>query len=524
MSGRPTPPMIGVHLDLKYQMPSTRYLLQWVRQLSRRGVNTLLLEYEDKFPYERYPFLRDPEAFTPSDLRGFLAVARDAGLRIIPLVPTLSHLEFALAHPELAALREAPRIPTQICPSNRKAVGFVGELVDEVLAYHTQDEWIHLGGDETWFMGTCPACRTRVINGNITPLWVAHMKPMIRRLQKAGKRVMLFDDAFWGKPEAALTAGLPKGTVLTPWNYGARAFPSGEAMEQRVNLYRRAGLGVAGASCLNWGVLIPQHDHCLANQTAWTDLARRTDMLGVIHTAWACFHVPLPMQALHEAAAGAAGAQRGDPKQEVWQQSFLAREFGCDARALPAALRQVGQTWEQGITGLDRPIAPIVYGYMDMVVHYPGGQDERRRRGLYPLDWSEIDFNALLARKLALLKALPDQKALRKKFDEMQAAYAAAHPVLSRLANRARRNRRTATLLACLAALKLESARAVRLLLFGGSRASAATQSRRLQALHVRLRRALTPFYEPASCDRLLRLWVTPVLTALHHHVQNSKP
>ncbi len=515
MSASPAPPMAGVHLDLKYQMPRQAFLRRWVRQLARRGVNTLLLEYEDKFPYARYPFLRDPLAFTPAALRDFLAAARDAGLRVIPLVPTLSHLEFALAHPEWAALREAPDIPTQICPSNRKAVALVNCLIDEVLAYHGPDEWIHLGGDETWFMGTCPKCSPRVTGKNITPLWVAHMNPMIRRLQKAGKRVMLFDDAFWEKPEAALTAGLPKGTVLTPWNYGGRAFPPGGAMEQRVAFYRRAGLGVAGASCLNWGVLTPQHNHCLENQSAWAQLAGRTDMLGVLHTAWACFHVPLPMQALHEAAAGALNAGSGDPLQEVWQLAFLTREYGCNARGLPDALRRLGRLWEQSIPGLDRPIAPIVYGYMDMVAHYSGGQDERRRRGLYPLHWEEIDFAALFQKKCALLKALPDQKALRRTFDEVAADYAAAQPVLARLARQATRNRQAATLLAGLGNLKVTSADTVRHLLFDGENIVIPTLRRRLTALRVRLRAALAPYYEPASCERLLGLWIDPLQAAL---------
>ena len=65
-------PIIGVHLDLKYLMPSKRYLLQWVRQLAELGINTLLLEYEDKFPFQKRPYLRDAQAFTPEELREFL--------------------------------------------------------------------------------------------------------------------------------------------------------------------------------------------------------------------------------------------------------------------------------------------------------------------------------------------------------------------------------------------------------------------------------------------------------------------
>ena len=119
----------GIHLDLKYLISNKAYLNGWVRELPQLGINTLLIEYEDKFPYEKYPFLQHPDAYTPSELRQFLAIARDAGLRIIPLMQTLSHLEFAFAHPQLAHLREAPHIPTQIDPTNPQAVQFVARSV-----------------------------------------------------------------------------------------------------------------------------------------------------------------------------------------------------------------------------------------------------------------------------------------------------------------------------------------------------------------------------------------------------------
>ena len=65
----PGPAIVGIHLDLKYHMPRRAYLMEWVRELPACGINTLLVEYEDKFPFAAYPFLRDPEAFTPAELR-----------------------------------------------------------------------------------------------------------------------------------------------------------------------------------------------------------------------------------------------------------------------------------------------------------------------------------------------------------------------------------------------------------------------------------------------------------------------
>ena len=114
----------GIHLDLKYHMPNKAYLRDWVKRLPGYGINALLLEYEDAFPFSRYPFLRGPDAFTATELREFLAAARQAGLIVIPLIQTYAHLEFALAHDELAHLREKPDVLVKICASKPEMSAF----------------------------------------------------------------------------------------------------------------------------------------------------------------------------------------------------------------------------------------------------------------------------------------------------------------------------------------------------------------------------------------------------------------
>ncbi len=506
--------MIGVHLDLKYMMPSKRYLLRWLQTLPQKGINTLLLEYEDKFPFQQRPFIRDPQAFTPGELRTFLDTAREAGLQVIPLLQTLSHLEFALAHDALADLREAPDIHTQICPCNPRALQFVSDLIAEVAAYHESDEWMHLGMDEAWFLGTCPACRERVETVGEPRFWADHLRWLLTNTVAAEKRVMVWDDVFWGKPEAFTAAEIPPGLGLVAWNYGARRFPPDGSLDRRVAAYRAADCKVFGAPCLNWGVLTPQHDHCLGNTVGWADAVQRLEMDGLLNTSWACFHVPLPMQSLYEYATGAAFDGDTDPMSETWQATTLKQEYGWAADDLPQALRQLGVTWEQPIEGLGRPITPIVYGNMDMVMHYPEGQEERRRRGAYPLDWNEIDFNRLLEDKICVLRELADQSGPAAKLEELERDYAAACKTAATLAQKARRQRREARLLACLAELKLLATRVIRYRVQGhGYRGTLRDD---LARLAPQLETAIRPFLEKPSCHRALRLWIEPLQHALN--------
>jgi len=504
--------IVGIHLDLKYLMPRKSYLLRWVREIAALGIDTLLLEYEDKFPFQKYSFLSVSEAFTASELRTFLDAARSAGLRVVPLVQTLSHLEFALAHEELARLREAPDIPTQICPLNTEAVRFVCELIDEVLAYHEQDEWFHLGADEAWFLGTCPRCSAALVKADRTGLWEQHVGALARKLLDAGKRPLVWDDIYWRESERTRRSALPRETVLVSWDYSCTSFDPG-APAGRTGVYREAGFDVLGAPCHNWGVLVPMHDHCLRNTAAWAARVRHERLLGLLNTSWACFHTPLPTQLPYVAATAALLAGETRAVEDSWQADWFGRYFGAAADTLPGALRDLCTNWEVRITGLGRPITPIVYGYMDLVLHFEGGQDERRKRGVYPLDWSEVDFPGLYRRKVELLRGLGDRQAVRAKLAELRSTYERAERELAAFAGAVTRNRDHARFLVLSAEMKRLHACTLLHLLFGDGDRRALCEEHR--ALRARLVECLTPFFEDASVRRLLDLWWAPAAAAL---------
>jgi hypothetical protein len=504
------PRIVGIHLDLKYQMPKKSYLLSWLKRLPQLGINTLLVEYEDKFPFSKYPFLRADGAFTPAELKKFLSTARAAGLRVIPLVQTLSHLEFALAHDELASLREAPDVPTQICPSNPNAVAFVKDLLTEVLGYHEQDEFFHIGGDEAWLLGTCPTCAKRVQDDKL-PLWAEHIGDILRFVIERGKKPIVWDDALWNTPEKVTC--LPKEAILHNWNYGVTSPPeAGKLPFPQVDVYKAAGYEVVGGPCLNQGILVPAKNHCLANTAIWGKKVRATDILGLINTAWACFHVPLPVTWMEIAATGALFDEDTDIN-EAWEVSFLRREFGTDAAALPQALEKLGRGWALRVEGLARPLAAGVYGYTDMVAWYPGAQTERRKRGAYPLDWNEVDFARLYLKKLAFYRAAPDKQTIHAKINELTQLYDEARSALRELTVSARAHQREARLLAVLADLRWLSMRVLSHLL----RSDSDTEALRRQwmALKPALVETVAPFLEPVSVARMLTIWWDPAMVAL---------
>ena len=514
----------GIHLDLKYHMPRKTYLLEWLRRLPEWGINSVLIEYEDKFPFEKYPFIRDPDAFTPAELREFLTVARSAGLICIPLVQSLSHLEFALDHEVLAGLREGPDIPTQICPSNPEAVSFVQDLMAEVLDYHQEDALFHCGGDETWFLGTCPECAAWMARDGIIRMWADHQRKILQPIIEAGRRPLLWDDILWKDFEAIRTLDLPKETVLYAWNYNVTSLRSEDGQPsdaefggaagklKQIEIYSGAGYDSIAVPCLNYGQLIPRMKSSIGNTRAWAQKAAASGMQGLVNSSWACFHIPLQAQ---EILVAATGRLCDDPEADVgfaWQQQWLADEFGSPADGVPEALQTLGELWEVGMPDYGRPFTPLVYCYMNMVLHYPGRQDERRRRGAYPVDWDEVDFCEVYRKGVEAVKA-GDLEPVFARLDEILEAYPQARNALRALADGATRRQSKAAMLLLFAEMKLLSARIFsHLLRNDGDPEALKTQ---MLAQREMLKEVLADAFEPVGQDRMLRAWWEPAYRAL---------
>jgi hypothetical protein len=281
----------------------------------------------------------------------------------------------------------------------------------------------------------------------------------------------------------------------------------------RVDAYQAAGYEVLAGPCLDWGVFVPRHSHCLLNTEAWAMKARAAQMRGMINTGWAVFHVPLPVKWLHAAATGALMNASGTSIDRAWQRAFLESEYGTDIDGVVDALETVSRQWEVSCEGLGRPLNPIGYGYMEMILHFPGGQADRRKRGAYPLDWNKVDFIGMHRRKMALLRDHPDAAEICRKARELVTAYDAASATLHTLAQTATTHRNEAALLSLFADMKLLRGRILIRQLTGEGRAGPLCEA--IDAEQPRLEACLAPFLDPASIARMRRIWWEPVRETL---------
>ncbi len=264
-----------LHLDLKGTIPGYARMLEFLRFFKKCGYDGIVWEYEDRLPWRSWK----------GNWRGGFDMriwedCRTLDLEVIPLIQTLGHLEWLLKHDEYSGLRENGLI-SELCPLHPEGMGHLKRWLNEVAELHPESRFIHLGLDETWFLGSCEKCRRH----DKMQLYLNHAKELCEYVLSLNLRPMLWGDMFWREQRLSLARELPPGTVLVDWQYG------GEPPYDTTLELQRSGHTVMGASaamCSWWehaGQMQGPPGDRIRNVTGWK---RRGDAngMGIIHTTW----------------------------------------------------------------------------------------------------------------------------------------------------------------------------------------------------------------------------------------------
>lgn len=267
-----------LHLDFKGLLPSKEKFKEYIKFFKQCGYDGLVLEYDCRIKWDCWPGTAR-EQFTKDDIRELLDYAGELGLQTIPLMQSLGHLEWALAKEQYAYLREGEYID-EVCPLKPEAAEKIKSFVDEVLQLHPS-EFLHIGADETWYLGSCPECKKAAENDPVRGRmggYVDFISDICRYVVAKGVRPMIWADMFWRDDRVFLAESLPQETILVDWEYGKIQY-----LEQLKN----TGLEVWGASALqcgsyeHWWRLQNPPGSRIDNAERWNDSG-----LNVIHTTW----------------------------------------------------------------------------------------------------------------------------------------------------------------------------------------------------------------------------------------------
>lgn len=272
---------VAFHLDLKGMIPHEEGMLMWLDRLAKLGVKQLVLEYEDRLPWQSWPGTFRPD-YDMAAWQRIWQRSEDLDIKIIPLIQVQGHLGWLLRHEPYAHLRENNAV-SEACPLHPELRPRLLKWIDEVIALHPKADIIHLGADETFCLATCPKCQARAkeLGGKIN-LYLEHLGELVDHVIHRGRQPMIWGDAFWH--DNASAAQLPESLILVDWQYGFLG-PTQTALgdvKQSVWMASGARSGDSLDDRYMLGPLVQR----LRNIHTWQRAYNHRQTQGLMHTIW----------------------------------------------------------------------------------------------------------------------------------------------------------------------------------------------------------------------------------------------
>jgi hexosaminidase len=211
-------PVKGFHLDLRIQVMKMPALKTLALRLKKDGYNTLIMEYEAAYPFQKNPLIANRYAYTEGEIVDFIRFCGTLAIDVIPLQQSFGHVEYILRNNRYTLQREDQKDLSQVCPSKEDLNrALFTDLFTELVKTHPS-KYFHIGGDETHLLGHCPLCKAKVEKEGVSKLYADHIKMLCDIVIKLGKIPVMWADIALKHPDALQY--LPKQVIFVDWNYG----------------------------------------------------------------------------------------------------------------------------------------------------------------------------------------------------------------------------------------------------------------------------------------------------------------
>jgi len=284
-------PVRGFHLDLRIQVMKMPAVKKLVTKLKEGGMNTLIMEYEATFPFERHPMIANRYAYTKEEIKDLVSFCTKQGIDVIPLQQSFGHVEYVLRNSRYVNIREDNKDFSQVCPSKEADnIALFTDLFTEMASAHPS-KYIHIGADETRLLGHCPVCKARVEKEGVSKLYGEHIKLMCDIVIKLGKIPLMWADIALKYPDALQY--LPKQVVFVDWNYGWKLDRFGDHEKLMKSGYEIWGAASLRSSPDNYNLTTWQKH--FENIKDFLPAARKLGYKGMIMTSWSTSGVYSPV-------------------------------------------------------------------------------------------------------------------------------------------------------------------------------------------------------------------------------------
>ncbi|MGN6714994.1 family 20 glycosylhydrolase [Anaerocolumna jejuensis] len=299
----------GYHFESRFGIPKFERIIEIIEELCKYKFNTILMELEDKFPYEEVKGITSANALNKEQLKEIIRYANDRYIEIIPLQQTLGHVEYILKKDDYYPMREVrsgavnSELPfsfnpignlsfndiDEFCPSNEEAYKLIEKMCREMAEKYHSSKYIHIGCDEAWNLINCELCKARYGEQGFHKVFLEHTNRVARVITSLNKTPVIWDDMLRGFSEEEFEL-LDKNIVIMCWLYYNGDLERGISL---LTKYREAGFRVMGASsakcCEGMSsdyLDMPNIKDRLININDWSELSAKFDLMGVLTTVW----------------------------------------------------------------------------------------------------------------------------------------------------------------------------------------------------------------------------------------------
>lgn len=270
------------HVDLRTEVMTVEALDALAEHLAEKGVNTIIMEWEATFPFDRNAVICNRSAYTEEEVKAFISHCAGLGIDVIPLQHCFGHCEYILKHDRYRHLREDDADPSQVCPLKiDAAVDVFSDIFAEVASMHPS-QYFHIGADETYLLGQCPECRKAVEKYGKSSLFVNYVNAMCRIASNLGKTPVMWADIILQHPDAL--DRLPDNLVFVDWNYGWEPDRFGSIDNLIGRDVRMWGAAALRSGPDNW--YLTQWMKHFNNLADFISFARENGYEGIVETSW----------------------------------------------------------------------------------------------------------------------------------------------------------------------------------------------------------------------------------------------
>ncbi len=265
-----------IHFDMKSMIPAAEYALALAGEIAELGYTHILMEFEDKFPFEAFPAVAHPAAWSKEDFRRFNGKCRSLGLSVIPLLQCAGHLDYFLKHDEYKDLRKGTTY--RWCLADGRAFDCWRTMAEEILEVFSDCTFFHIEADEVQLKRPCPKC------GEIDRFaqYLEHVERCTDFVISRGRKVLVWDDVFRHHELEPLKALLQKVTPCV-WLY------RDDVNENIVRKYAELNIPFWGASKIQYNEryrgMGPQKK-VRRNVDLWAEMNDKYTISGHIGTIW----------------------------------------------------------------------------------------------------------------------------------------------------------------------------------------------------------------------------------------------